>query len=187
MRRKRLGIAVSVGMGSLVPCLCGCASHDIASETQSATTQASAASPATSNDWNTVAEVLGRTGELRDGVYAVCVPRDDLLVSIEGMGVPTAAGIESTFRFYRCTCGKTVVLGEFVLPDYEVNDVLYALQKEDLLVSSVAPVLLYEKPRLMEVRFQAEGEPRHLAEAIKSALHRTGKNRVQPQKPQSAQ
>lgn len=138
---------------------------------------APAASPAGPADWDTIASVLGRKGELRQGVYVVREPRDDLLVSIEGMEVPAAAGLESTFHFYHCTCGKTVVVGEFVLADYEVNDVLYALQKQDILISAVAPFLLYERPHLMQVRFQAEGEARHLAEAVKAALRWTGKNR----------
>lgn len=149
--------------------------------------QPPAAAPAASSagpaDWDTVASILGRKGELRQGVYVVRVPRDDLFVSIEGMEVPAAAGIESTFHFYHCTCGKTVVVGQFVLADYEVNDVLYALQKDDILISAVAPFLLYERPHLMQVRFQAEGEARHLAEAVKAALRWTGKNRNPSEKP----
>jgi hypothetical protein len=132
-------------------------------------------------DWKQIADALGKPGELRDGVYTVTFPRDDLTVRIEGMDVPTGAGISSTFRFYQCSCGKTVVIGEFVLPDYEANDVAYALQKEDILISSMAPFLLYEKPRMMMVRFQAEGKPRSLAAAIKSALNWTGKNRMRGQ------
>jgi hypothetical protein len=172
----RLGIAL---LGLWVG---GCANLGVPAEAQPAARQASPASSETPADWQAAAEGLGRKGELRDGVYTVRVPREDLLVSIEGMSVPTAAGIESTFRFYRCTCGKTVVIGEFVLADYEVNDVLYALQKQDLLVSSVAPFLLYEHPRLMQIRFQAEGEPRHLAEGIAAALHWTARNRFPAQK-----
>ena len=132
--------------------------------------------------WKQIAQVLGKAGEFREGVYTVTFPRDDLAVRIDGMDVPTAAGIESTFRFYRCSCGKTVVIGEFVVPDYEANDVCYALQKENLLVSSMAPFLIYDKPRMMAVRFQAEGKPEDLGRAVKSALEWTGKNRM-PAKP----
>jgi hypothetical protein len=174
-----------VTIASLLLGISGCSFQAMAPNGQPATAQASAASSASSSDWQAVADVLGHKGELREEVYTVRVPRDDLFVSIEGMDVPTAAGIESTFRFYHCTCGKTVVIGEFVLADYETNDVLYALQKEDILISSVAPYLLYERPRLMQVRFQAEGEARHLVEAIKSALNWTGKNRMPAQKPAS--
>ena len=132
--------------------------------------------------WKEISQIIGKSGEFKDGVYTIVIPRDDLTVRIEGMDVPIAAGIESVFRFYQCSCGKTVVLGQFVTPDYEANDVAYALQKQDILISSMGPYLLYEKPRLMMVRFQAEGKPQVLAKAIKSALEWTGKNRMPPVK-----
>lgn len=132
--------------------------------------------------WKQIADALGKAGSARDGVYTVTFPRDDLFVRIEGMDVPTAAGIESVFRFYQCSCGKTIVIGQFVLPNYEANDVVYALQKQDIVVSSVGPLLMYEKPRLIEVRFQAEGHPRRLAESLRQALDWTGKNRLKSQK-----
>lgn len=162
---------------------CGCSTvgPSPSPATQPAATLAS--EEATSQDvWKQIADTIGKPGELKDGVYTITLPRDDLTVRIEGMDVPTAAGIESSFKFYQCSCGKTVVLGQFVLPDYEANDVAYALQKEDILVSSMGPYLLYEKPRLMMVRFQAEGKPGPLASAIHSALQWTGKNRMPAQK-----
>jgi hypothetical protein len=161
----------------------GCSTLDSEPSTKPLPAVATAPSDQTSQaeDWKQVSAVLGKTGELRDGVYTVTFPRDDLTVRIEGMDVPTGAGIESTFHFYQCSCGKTVVIGQFVLPDYEANDVAYALEKQDLFISSMGPYLLYEKPRLMMVRFQAEGKPRPLAMAIKSAIDWTGKNRMKAQ------
>jgi hypothetical protein len=113
---------------------------------------------------------------LKAGVYTVTFPRDDLNVRIDGMDVPTAAGIESTFRFYICSCGKTVVIGQFVCADYEANDVLLALQQNDFLVSSVSPYLLYEKPRLLCIRFQSEGDAQKQSTTLKSALSWTAKH-----------
>jgi len=133
--------------------------------------------------WKQIAAALGKEGKLRDGVYTLSFPRDDLSVAIEGMVVPTAAGLASIFHFYRCSCGKTAVIGQFVLTDYEANDVAYALQKQDILISAMAPLLLYEKPRLMTVRFQAEGKPRELAGALAQALGWVGRNREAPPKP----
>jgi hypothetical protein len=128
-------------------------------------------------DFKKVSETLNRTGELRADVYTVTVPRDDLSVSIDSMDVPTAAGIESTFKFYRCHCGRTVLFGQVVVADYETNDVLFALQKSDALVSSVGPFLLYERPKLMCIRFQSEGTAPAMAEVVKQALAWTAKHR----------
>src|SRR5688572_11109173 len=105
-----------------------------------------------------IADALQREGEFENGVYRVVIPRDDLYVSIEGMDVPTAAGVESDFRFYHCPCGKTNIVGQFCLADYETNDVVDELREGQIEVTSVGAMLLHEKPRLVIVRFQAEGE-----------------------------
>lgn len=169
----------------------GCATADLE------TTAGSAPSPATRPaavssraelepvDWSAVDRALGRRGEMRDGVYVVRVPRDDLAVSVEGMDIPAAAGLESTFWFYRCSCGKPAVIGQFTVTDYEANDVVYSLQKQDILISAISPMLLYDQPRLMLVRFQSEGDPATLAQAIRSALDWTGKARMAPAIPAS--
>jgi hypothetical protein len=136
--------------------------------------------PSPADAWKQIAQTLGKEGQLKDGVYTVSFPRDDLTVRIEGMDVPTGAGLESTFHFYQCSCGKTVVIGQFVCADYEANDVAYALQKENLVISAMGPYLMYEKPRLLSVRFQAEGKPQPIAAAIHSALMWTGRNRIPP-------
>jgi len=163
----------------------GCSTSPNPSPTTTSAILSAASEPASDvPDWGLIGKTLGKPGELHDGVYTVTLPRDDLTVRIEGMDVPTAAGIESTFRFYQCSCGKTSVIGQFVLPDYEANDVAYALEKQDIVISSIGPFLLYEKPRLLEVRFQGEGKPQALAEAIRAALGWTGKNRMPAQKPE---
>lgn len=158
----------------------GCMSEMRAGTPAPHATPAADEEPSQADAWKQVAQTLGKAGELKDGVYTVTFPRDDLNVRIDGMDVPTGAGIESAFHFYQCSCGKTVVIGQFVCADYEANDVAYALQKENLIVSAIGPYLLYEKPRLMVVRFQAEGKPEPLAAAINSAIQWTGKHRLPP-------
>jgi hypothetical protein len=172
-------LASGMGFGS------GCAAvgnDPVPAAAAAAPTQTSAVQPSdeqsAAETWKQIGEIIGKPGQTREGVYTITIPRDDLIVRIDGMDVPTAAGIESVFRFYRCSCGKTVVVGQFVVPDYEANDVSYALQKDNLLISSMAPFLIYDKPRMMAVRFQAEGKPDEIARAIKSALGWTGKNRM---------
>lgn len=134
--------------------------------------------------WEAIARILGRKGVEADAlVYTVTVPRDDLIVNIEGMELPTAAGIASVFHFYRCPCGKTVVVGQFCVADYEVNDVIDALRKVRIEVASVAPMLLHTRANPQLVRFQAEGNTEPIATALRDALSWTGKERMAPQAP----
>lgn len=133
--------------------------------------------------WAAVARILERQGAERDGVYTVTVPRDDWDVNIEGMPVPTAAGVASVFHFYRCPCGKTNVVGQFCVADYEVNDVIDALRAEHMQVASVGPMLLFSRTNPQLVRFQAEGRTEPIAKALREALRWTGKERMAPDLP----
>lgn len=125
-------------------------------------------------------ETFGRKGDVKDGVYRLVTPRTDLLVTMDGMDVPPGAFLESDFRFWRCPCGKLLVNGQFVVADYEANDVINELQLGHLEVASLGPLLLHENPRLMLIRFQGEGRAKGLAEALKSALSYTGEARGAP-------
>ena len=131
--------------------------------------------------WEVIEETFGRKGEVKDGVYRLVTPRSDLFVTMDGMDVPAGAFIESDFRFWRCPCGKLLVNGQFALADYEVNDVVDELHKGHLHVVTIAPLLLHEHPRLLMVRFQAEGRTKAIAAALKSALSYTGDERNAPQ------
>jgi hypothetical protein len=133
--------------------------------------------------WQSIRAALGREGTFRDNVLSFTFPRDDLEVTIQGNDTPVAAGIASDFRFYRCPCGLLNVLGQFVVADYEANDVIDALREGRVEVASVGPMLLHERPRLLLVRFQ--GENKHggaLAKTLRTALSWTGKERMAPQK-----
>jgi hypothetical protein len=78
-----------------------------------------------------------------------------------------------------CDCGKTNVIGTFILADYEANDVIDELRKARIHIVSVGPVLYNERPRLLAVRFQGEGSADGIATALKSALECTGDARNQ--------
>jgi hypothetical protein len=148
---------------------------------------ATAASLGTDDDaapyeWKPLDKVIGSVGVLKDDVCTFTVPRNDLDVAVDGMAVPAAAGIASEFRFFRCSCGKTRVVGQFCCADYEVNDVLDAIRPAAMIqVASVSPMFLADKPRVMIVRFQGEGEATALARLLKAGLDWTGDARLTAQ------
>ena len=125
-------------------------------------------------------KAFGRKGEVTNGVYRLITPRPDLFVTVNGMDVPTGAFLESDFRFWHCPCGKALVNGQFVVADFEANDVVNELQLGHLEIASLAPLLLNERPRLMLIRFQGEGEAHQLVTSLKSALSYTGEARNKP-------
>jgi Domain of Unknown Function (DUF1259) len=104
------------------------------------------------------------------GVLAIQLPRSDLWVQNDMGEIPTAAGIESRFYFFRCSCGKDKVVGRFALADYEVNGVLDALRAGGIQIVSLGSMFMGEKPRMMSLRFQGEGQASDLAKTLQTAL-----------------
>jgi Domain of Unknown Function (DUF1259) len=166
------GVAMVAGCTTLSPTI---------AHAPNATQLARADVTASDPGWPIIARGLERRGAVKDGVYVITIPRDDLDVVIDGMGIPTAAGLESTFYFYRCPCGKMNVAGQFVTTDYEANDVVDALRKEAAMtVATISPMFVYDRPRLMLIRFQGEGDPVKLAAVIREAIRWTGRERLAP-------
>jgi len=120
---------------------------------------------------------LGGQRTFEQGVLTIRLPRADLWVQADMGEIPTAAGIESSFCFYRCTCGKDKVVGQFVVADYEVNDVIDALRAGQIEVVSVGAMFLGDKPRMMSLRFQGEGNVQNLTRTLAAALGWMGEAR----------
>ena len=132
--------------------------------------------------WRSIRAALGKDGTLAGGVLSFLYPRDDLEVTVNGYDTPSAAGVASDFRFYRCPCGLMNVIGQFVVADYEANDVIDALRQGHVEIASVGPMLLHERPRLLLIRFQGENKRGgNLAKTLREALTWTGKERMAPQ------
>jgi hypothetical protein len=147
---------------------------------QNATTGPATTAPTTqaASPWPRLSALLGLEGVERDGVYTVTIPRTDLIVSNPDVGdIPTGAGLETQLHFFMCPCGKTNVVGTFILAEYEANDVMDELRKANMHVVNVGPAFYNETPRVVMLRFQGEGFAEPIAAAIRESLGRTGEAR----------
>lgn len=127
------------------------------------------------------AEAIGaKPGETKGRVHTLSLPREDLDVStLDTADVPTEAGLATTLRLWRCGCGKYYVVGEFCVVDYESNDVIDALRAGGhVSIVSVGPMLLQEKPRILMIRLQGEGDIDTLTKTFKEAVRWIGENRT---------
>src|SRR5262249_13864172 len=95
--------------------------------------------------WDAVARILDRTGVATAPAYTVTTPAEDADCTIEGKGLPIQAGSASVVHFYRCPCGKTVLVGQFCVADYELNDVVDELRKAHIEVASISAMLLHTR------------------------------------------
>jgi hypothetical protein len=116
--------------------------------------------------------ILGGNRSFEDDVLTIRLPRADIWVQNDMGEIPTAAGIESSIYFYRCTCGKDRVVGQLAVADFEVNRVIDAMRSGQIDVVSVGAMFNGDKPRMMALRFQGEGDSGQIAETLKDALKR---------------
>jgi hypothetical protein len=123
--------------------------------------------------WKILTAPLHGTQIVSDDSFAVIVPRDDIDLESEMGQIPTTAGIESRFYFWRCRCGKVKVMGDFLACDYESDDVVDALRAGKFTIDSIAPILQNTRPNLVSIRFQSEGEGPDLVATLKAAIDKT--------------
>lgn len=125
------------------------------------------------DDWQRVAQALGRSGEDQDDVYRVAFPRTDLRVRVGGVNVRAGLALTSWAAFQKVG-DATMVMGDLVLLTMEVSPVLSKLAEAGIEVTAVHNHLLGEQPRVMYVHYHGHGDAAQLAAALRQALALTG-------------
>src|SRR3954453_19193434 len=73
-----------------------------------------------------VLDTLGKTGDFKDNVLKVNIPRNDLSITVANVKTPTPFGFGGWVALTRGT-GMDVMMGDLVLTQEEVNPVMSAL------------------------------------------------------------
>lgn len=100
-------------------------------------------------------------------------PRRDLSVTVEGVSIRPAFALGSWVAFKRVSGGHSMVMGDLVLLESEVNDVITALQAGGVDPTALHNHVLGATPATMYLHISAHGDETKIAMAIKSALSRT--------------
>lgn len=134
---------------------------------------ASIATPASRADWNEVAGALGKTGSVQPGnVYKVGFPRSDLDVRIDGVQLRPGLALGSWAAFLQLP-RHAMVMGDLVLTETEVNDVISALQAGGIEQTALHNHVLRESPRVLYLHFGGHGDAVKLARTLRAALEKT--------------
>jgi hypothetical protein len=121
-----------------------------------------------------VLEALGRQGDFKDNVCRVNLPRRDLAVTIAGRAAPTPFGFGGWLALTPADAGRSVMMGDLVLTEDEVNPVLSALLDNGLEVTALHNHFFWETPRIFYMHVHGMGTPASLAAMVKPALARLG-------------
>ena len=121
-------------------------------------------------EYQSVLTSLGRTGDFKDGVLKVNIPRSDLKVTIGKRSAPTPFGFGGWVAFTRGTDGMDVMMGDLVLGEDEVNPVMSKLLENGLDVTALHNHFFWEQPRIFFMHVHGMGTPADLATRLKPAL-----------------
>jgi hypothetical protein len=130
------------------------------------------ASPARADeaDWQAVEKALGVAGSMQPGdVYKISLPRSDLEVTADGVTVKPALALGSWLAFKQAD-DKTMVMGDLVLTDAEVNPVMSKLEEGGIQVTALHHHLDNLTPDVLFMHVGGEGDAVELAEALRAGL-----------------
>jgi hypothetical protein len=97
-------------------------------------------------------------------------PRRDLRVRVGDVAVRPALALGSWVAFKRVGGGHSMVMGDLVLLDREVNDVISVLQAGGVEQSALHNHVLGGTPNTMYLHISAHGDEAKIANAIRAAL-----------------
>lgn len=121
-------------------------------------------------DYQAVLTALGRTGDFKDGVLKVNIPRGDLKVVIGQRAAPTPFGFGGWVALTKGTGGTDVMMGDLVLTEDEVNPVMSALLDNGLEVTALHNHFFWEQPRIFYMHVHGTGNAADLAKRLTPAL-----------------
>jgi hypothetical protein len=131
--------------------------------------QASIDPARTDLDPKKIEAVLGRKGELANGVYKVVIGRQ---TKMAGHPMGNAMGV-NTWAAFAGSDGQAVVDGDFAMLEDELQNVLKALRRAGINVVAIHQHMTGESPRVMFLHYWGVGRTEDLARGLAAALEQT--------------
>jgi hypothetical protein len=123
-----------------------------------------------------VLNTLGKTGDFKDGVLKVNIPRNDLQITIKQRSAPTPFGFGGWIALTKGEAGQEVMMGDLVLTEDEVKPVMSALLDNGLDVTALHNHFFWEQPRIFYMHVHGMGTAADLAKRVKSAIDLIGQS-----------
>lgn len=121
-------------------------------------------------EYKGVLTTLGRSGDYKEGVLKVNIPRSDLKVTIHEKPVPTPLGFGGWVALAKGDGGHDVLMGDLVLTEDEVNPVMSTLLDNGFDVTALHNHFFWEQPRIFYMHVHGMGAAADLATRLKPAM-----------------
>jgi hypothetical protein len=145
-------------------------------------------------DWQSIEKLFGRKGTEKDGMFKITLPRSDVTVNDDGFVVDPGLALTSWIVFvpmggmhgHQGTGNDVMIMGDLVLLDREVGEVMKKLVTNGLEVTALHNHIVGVSPSIKYMHFEGHGEAMKLAEAMKTVLSatQTPMSARQPTEPQ---
>src|SRR5438045_6518192 len=118
-----------------------------------------------------IEQVTGLKGQWTEkgGVFKVQVPRSDLAVTVAGAKLTPPLGLTAWAAFTKAGA-HTVVMGDIVLTEDQVNPALDAALQNGLEVTALHNHFFWESPRVMFMHISGMGDEQKLAQGVAKVL-----------------
>jgi hypothetical protein len=119
---------------------------------------------------------IGKKGTYKDAeaTYTIPMPRNDLRVTVKDQPVPIPFGFGGWVSLKKTMDGKSAVLmSDNVLLQDEVNQLISAVQANDLEVGAIHNHFFYEQPRVFYMHVHGMGTVEELAKKYAKAIAET--------------
>jgi Domain of Unknown Function (DUF1259) len=120
-------------------------------------------------DWQKVDDALGRKPAVSGDVHRYGFPRTDLTVTLDGVTIKPALALGGWVAF-KPMHGETMVMGDLVLLEAEINPVMLKLIEGGLDITAVHNHLLRASPATFYMHVGGHGDPAKMAVVIRDAL-----------------
>jgi Domain of Unknown Function (DUF1259) len=126
------------------------------------------------SDYQQVLKIVAKQGDYKANVLKVNIPRNDLKMKIAGYAVPTPFGFGGWFAMEKGDGGEDVVMGDLVLTQSEVNEVMSRLLEHGIEVTALHNHFFWDEPRVFFMHIHGHGKAVDLANQLKPALDSIG-------------
>lgn len=120
--------------------------------------------------YQAVLATLGKSGDFKDGVLKVNIPRGDVSVTIAGRPAPTPFGFGGWVSFAKGDHEMDVMMGDLVLTEDEVNPVMSAILTNGLQVTALHNHFFWDQPRMFYMHVHGHGTAAEIAAKLKPAI-----------------
>jgi hypothetical protein len=135
-----------------------------------------------------IEQATGLKGTLNkeENVFKVSKPRDGTKIAVDGWTMPPFMGLTSWAAFTPTSDGKTMLMGDTVLFEDEVNPVMSAALDGGLEVTALHNHFFFDEPKVYFMHIGGMGDTAALAGAVKKVYDKIAEVRAAQPQPQKS-